>query len=420
MEENMGAREIIREILLLLKEENKEFDGNIYSFKYTNNIKNEEDIDKLKYNPCITLTGYSTIQKYNDLYKQLHKEIVANKPISLKVFMDTTQNLIFENSFTVENIRHLINNREEISVNDIRKIYGLSMEKDYVTYGKYTFIRNDYIYTYISSRVILQTDEFIDNYIEKNKNDGQLTNNFVYVLVNFKTLDNYHTKDVMDKDLKLLINFIRYAAFIKRDRCYVDSKPFISYRQDNIQYSDNGMLTADMEIKRKDLSIPIDDSFFCDTTNGNSVLWDIISSNSSTEFEKRLLEAINWVGASFDESDDNLIVAEIAFAFETLLFNTDKAFITKGITADLAEKYAFVNGISQKERITFEKEFKKFYESRSKISHGTRLVKKGELSIISYYRMIQQTIKNLLIKDDFKDCRNCEGLHVIIQKLRYK
>ena len=93
--------------------------------------------------------------------------------------------------------------------------------------------------------------------------------------------------------------------------------------------------------------------------------------------------------------------------------------MSKSITAGLSETYAFINGKTFTERIELAKEFKDFYRRRSTIAHGNRLTKNADNSYEKYYKMIYQTIKNLLINDDYKSCKDLKEFYKIIEKKRY-
>ena len=137
----MLNKEYIEAILKILNDENDIFDGNFYSFSYfPKNIK-PEDIDYNAPRPAYTITGNETIKKYNDLFNGLYKNIVGNKRMTFKVFKDNTQNLIFEKRFNETEIKKFVEERKEYTTNDIYKIYGLEMEQNTVSYGKYTFVK---------------------------------------------------------------------------------------------------------------------------------------------------------------------------------------------------------------------------------------------------------------------------------------
>jgi len=414
--------DIIKEIKDLLNENNKIYDGNLYSFSYTKNQINYEENKNFFIWPSITITGKDSIEKYNELYKKLFNNIVTKKSLSLslKTFMEATQNLLFENAFTEENILDLVNSYKEISIVNVRKIYGLSMEKDFVTYGKYTFIKKEYINRYLENYQNEDKFSFNDSILNDDLDFDFSSQFFVFVIVRYKALDNLYTKPIMDKEMNILTNIIRYMTPFKSYRFKVDSIPFMSYKIDYMQFTNEGKVTKGTDIIRKDLCFPIDNDIYMNSTKGNDIIFQIISKSQPTELEKRIIQALIWVGKALEENDNSLIIAEISFAFETLLYNSDDSYVSKGVVASISEAYAFINGINCEERIAMEKDFKNFYNYRSKICHGTRLVKSDELSVDGYFNMIQNTITNLLTKYNFKSCSSCQDIYNTLQRLKYK
>lgn len=70
--------------------------------------------------------------------------------MTFKVFKDNTQNFIFENRFNEAKIKKFVKEKKEYTKNDIYKIYGLEMKQNMVSYGKYTFVKIEYITTFLN------------------------------------------------------------------------------------------------------------------------------------------------------------------------------------------------------------------------------------------------------------------------------
>lgn len=80
--------------------------------------------------------------------------------MTFKVFKDNTQNFIFENRFNEAEIKKFVEEKKEYITNDIYKIYGLDMEQNTVTYGKYTLVKKDYITTFLNDATKLKDTKF--------------------------------------------------------------------------------------------------------------------------------------------------------------------------------------------------------------------------------------------------------------------
>jgi hypothetical protein len=406
----MKNKEIIDNILELLHKENDEFDGNVYSFMKRKN--NDEDA----YHPVCSLTGYNTIKKYTDLYRDLYKNVVGKKKMTFKVFKDNTQQLIFDNIFDEKHIKEFVENQIEYETTELFKIYGLDMEKDVVKYEKYTFVRKDQIIHYIASNLSLnfkQNHLHIFNHLDA---ESKTNDYFVYLVVSHRTIDNLYSIEVMDEELPKIVNLLRFMAGIKNKDSYIDSKPFKSFFKTNIQFHNNNIRIGN-EIFRKFNPIMIDHNWFSDSESGNDLLWKMLCADEKNNMQCRIFNAINWLGKAYNEEDENLSLVEIAFAFESLLQGDVKGMITPSITALLSEMYAFINGNTKEDRIQLEKEFKDFYGIRSGIAHGGKT--KINYNAYQPFKMLTDTIRQLIINPLFKNCSSLDELNLVIKGMKY-
>lgn len=414
----MLNKEYIEAILKLLNAENDTFDGNFYSFSYFPKNTKTEDIDYNAPRPTYTITGNETIKKYNDLYNGLYKSIVGKKRMTFKVFKDNTQNFIFENRFNEAEIKKFVEEKKEYITNDIYKIYGLDMEQNTVTYGKYTLVKKDYITTFLNDATKLKDTKFNElelNMLKADSAENQL--NFVYIVTQHNTIDNLYSTQLMHEELPKIIYTLRFMSCIKWNRAYIDSIPFISYKMSHFQYIGDWM-TSGHNFVRKDKAILIDNEWFNDEAKGHKRLWNLLDFESSrNELEERIMKSIEWVGKAYGEEDEGVALLEISFAFETLLKNDEKAIINPSIVASLSESYAFINGDNVDERISLESEFKKFYGERSGLVHGGK--EKLTNASINPYEMITKTIRNVLINPKFCNCKNMSELALLFKQMKY-
>lgn len=414
----MLNKEYIEAILKILNDENDIFDGNFYSFSYfPKNIK-PEDIDYNAPRPTYTITGNETIKKYNDLFNGLYKNIVGNKRMTFKVFKDNTQNFIFENRFNETEIKKFVEEKKEYTTNDIYKIYGLEMEQNTVSYGKYTFVKKEYITTFLNDATKLKDTKFNElelKMLRADSAENQL--NFVYIVTQYNTIDNLYSAQLMREELPKIVYALRFMSCIKWNRAYIDSIPFVSYKMSHFQYIGDRM-TSGHDFVRKDKAIPIDNEWFNDDTKGHNRLWNLLDFEAPrNELEERIMKSIEWVGKAYGEEDEGVALLEISFAFETLLKNDEKAIINPSIVASLSESYAFINGKNVEERISLEAEFKKFYGERSGMVHGGK--DKLTNASINPYEMITKTIRNVLINPKFCNCKNMAELTSLFKKMKY-
>lgn len=416
----MKPEEIIKSILSLLSTPNENFDGNIYSFKYTGNIKTENDIYHLKTNPSLSICGKEDIERYNELFKELMKSLCGEKRLSLNTFMNATQNLIFEGRFNVKEIKAILEKYEEVPIQHICKVYGLDMKTDNLQLGSFVIINKTNMLNYIKDYSFGKNGDWIKEKLFEKISKDEDDDAFVYVSYKTHGYDTIESKIDFAKIIDSFIKVVRYISRTKNDRVLIDSKPFFTYTNSSLHVFNEEALSFDSNIVRKDIPILIDDPFLIDHSLGNDKIWELLSNDKRDELENRILNAIIWIGESIVESDDNKIIAEIAFAFETLLHNDDEVYSSKGVVASLAEAVAFINGDTVEKRIKLEKDFKDFYKRRSSVAHGARISKNNMSNVTDYYNMIYNTITNLLIKPEFRDCKTSKSLYEVIQSMRYK
>ena len=414
----MNTESIIKSILDILSLKNESFDGDTYYFQYSGNIKTEEDLYKTKTNPAILIRGSQTIKTYKELFAKLLEKLGKNKCMSLNTFMNIAQNLIFENRFNEKELLNLLNTFSEAPIQHICKVYGLAMKQDIIELGTFKLIHKsrfaDYIKTYDFG---IKADWLKEKLIDRIQRDAVL-DNFVYLVFETKGIDTAYSKIRFDKIKNDFIKVTRYISRIKNDRIFIDVKPFTTYTNESIHIFDNDSITMDSSIVRKDIPLFIDDPFFLDSKLGNDLIWKIFSKEDKTDMEQRIINAIFWIGESIVENDDSKVIAEIAFAFETLLHNNDEVYASKGVVASLSESVAFIVGDTVEKRKNTEKDFKDFYKRRSTIAHGARISSDATNSLPSFYDMIYNTITCLLTKEPFSKCKTCTELYENIQTLR--
>ena len=174
--------ETISKILEIVNSNQSYFPNEAFStFSYTGNIKSQHDISKLKKNPSITISGNDNNRKYNILFRELYELLkVKEKLISLKSFMDTTQQLFFTDEFNETKINEILDQYSKTNFYIVAKIFGLTMNKPKIEFGKYTFVRKDCIINFINQQM---NDEKIFNpkefaYINL-KNESKSDRNFI-------------------------------------------------------------------------------------------------------------------------------------------------------------------------------------------------------------------------------------------------
>ena len=106
-------------------------------------------------------------------------------------------------------------------------------------------------------------------------------------------------------------------------------------------------------------------------------LFEFIERDPSTNIQLRIKRAVNWVGRALRSPEIAEGFLWLAIALETLLIAQD-GFISRSITAQLAEFAAFLTASDVETRKQVNKSVKELYQTRSAIVHSSATKIQGE------------------------------------------
>jgi hypothetical protein len=130
--------------------------------------------------------------------------------------------------------------------------------------------------------------------------------------------------------------------------------------------------------------IPLDESYFTDSSIGNDKIWDLLTLGSKDQIKKRIITSIEWIGKANSEIDIKNRFLFYVIAIESMLTIQEKTMITPSIANSISESVALLLGKNYEERLYYEKELKAIYSIRSAIAHGNeKLVSEKEISLVS-------------------------------------
>lgn len=421
----MDAIGLIEKILSIVNEPNESYSKEIpstYNFFYTRNIKPDDDYSaKYNSNPRVTLMGDDKIYRYEQAFEDLYNEMkISQLMMSLKFFKELVQQLFFECKVTDKKIIDEISKIEVAPIINIAKIYGVKLNVDTITFGKYLLINKHKIIGYIEENIdITRNIEIYDEhtksiYLEEAKDE----HDFVYCICKYDARDLRYADELFTIDKNRVVSILRYMIGLKHKRVYVDLIKFIDYRINYTQIKDR-LLLYGMKIERKDISIELSDPFFNSIDNANAQIWRITIKENLTNLDKRILKAIDWIGLSVGEKNNNVACTEIAFAFESLFkINESLSPITSSIQGQIAETVAFLIGNSLEERLNIIKQFKEFYSHRSSVAHGGDSLKTG--NYYEYLNLFKNAVITLLTDKRFVGCNSIEQVSERIKEYKFR
>lgn len=421
----MTVENIIQTIISILNEPNiypNDDLPSIYQFTYSRNIKTEEDLksNKLRNNPSISLIGEDKINRYIEQFKSLYKIMDINKyHLSFNKFKKLVEQYFFEGEIKKEKIIEEIKLINHSSVINIARIYGVKLNINELRFGKYLLINKNYMLEYLQ----LQTeypkdDKWYNSTKEYFENHAKDIKDFVYCVCIYEARDIEYANELFIKDKTIFINILRYMMGIKHKRVYIDHIKFTDYSIDTIQIK-NKKISQGRSLEFKDISIELNDEFFLSKENSNYYIWEITKKSNYNKLEKKILRAIEWIGISVSELNNEIACTEVAFAFEALLrIDESRTPITSSIQGRISDMVAFIIGNNYEERMKIIKTFTDFYSYRSAVAHGGETSKQG--NYFEYLYLFKNTLKEILTNKEFKDCRSIEQLDEKIKKIKYK
>lgn len=104
--------------------------------------------------------------------------------------------------------------------------------------------------------------------------------------------------------------------------------------------------------------------------NQSEYVWDFYSKNNKSDKEKRLINAILWLGKAQIELDNKIYFMELCFALEALLQINTNTFINPSISYSIAIRCAMIIADQFSERRMVADNLKRLYGIRSAIAHG--------------------------------------------------
>jgi len=167
------------------------------------------------------------------------------------------------------------------------------------------------------------------------------------------------------------------------------------------------------------LPVNISDSFFTDSSQGNDKIWSLITKTHKTEIEKRLINAIEWIGKAVYDIDLSKSLIQFVFAIEGMLQQNEKSIITPSIVSQLSDWLAFIINDELDQRKKISKYFKDIYQKRSAIAHGA--VKTIDIQDLAMALQISKLmIITFLTQKPFCDIKTMDELNKCITDLKFK
>ncbi len=350
--------------------------------------------------------------KINELYETLKVEDTYR--CSAKYFKKILIDLMFLDKFDYQGIIEKMRSIKLIESHYIYRIYGITFSKNTIAFGKYTFINQAFLRTYIekSNAIVQKWDEYYLSFNSKDKED------FAYVDIKYTSSDTHYGNSQTLIELKDLIYVLHYCSGMRmfNTRFVLDTKPNKAYLNDVLIFTDNLRTTSGSKIEIKDKVFELRGDEVQDSKELEKRFWKMISNSNPDEITKRVRTAIIWTGISLREENETIAFTEAMFALESL-YKFDDDIMSKSVTAQLSEAVALTLRKTLEERIQLEKDIKSFYRDRSKITHTGMM--KTSANYSSFVKIVYDAIKLFLDVKPYSEMKSIKELQDLIIRMKY-
>jgi len=365
----------------------------------------------------ISFVGYQSVATYQNNLEELYK-IDKNiyNTITIKTFEKSFINLIRllrneKRKAEKEDVQNLISDlkkNEIIESEVLYELYGCKMSKDTIQLGDFT------IYDYAkSSDLIEKKYPYLANkelFFDRRKSD-------IFLSVKVKARENPKATELADEIVKVFENVFSYMI---SDFEHQRSVGVFNYRKWNntsriICNESNLGFSGTNDIV---LPVDIDSEFFIDKGQGNDKIWNLITKANKSEIEKRLLQAIEWIGKGVYDKDNSKSLVQLVFAIEGMLQYNEKGIITPSIISQISDWLAFIIQDNPKKRKEVVKFFKQTYRKRSAIVHGgSKVVDLDDLKIA--FQIAKLMVISFLVHKPFCEFKTMQQLNEYITDLKF-
>lgn len=361
----------------------------------------------------LTLDNYRV---YHDSVSQLYQHFFHKYNAFSKEFLESmVQDCLFTGNQDI--LSYIETRLDENPVREfaiIRPLYGVSLKSPTTSRAGYKFISSNSFKEYFGQ---YSKDELCYKLFEVEN----FSKNKCFVEVRIEARDKEFAKAEADKRLQILDNLLRVLSQNLDKFAGLGAFNFnTELVGGRICYDiKSGIIETSAESLIHPLRpINIDELILADNELWEKRLWSIYEKETLTWTERRIKKAVNWVGRSMNERDVELSFLQSLFALESLL-QCQKGFIDKGLTAQMAENFAFIVAYKPEDRIKAESQFKDIYSLRSKLVHGES-EKEIEAERDTAIAFALYALKNLLLKEEFLRLENEKEFKDLITNLKFK
>ena len=359
----------------------------------------------------------SAFKRYIDeIYHEKHIERYAYSAKEFREFLINTY-IRFNGADKIEvNLEQEIERIEIKQCHVLLPIFNVHAHKAKLLIGKTAFIRFQALGGYLKENNYCSPKEM--HLITQDSYFADIP--FADIVVNARDLHYaFEQAQLRLDEIIHLLNFILYSSY--RGLEVISSTTNSGTRERHFIVGEGwGHISVSghpSAIKRLVLDEALD--FILDKEIGNQQLIEIFDKSNKNEIEKRITNAVNWLGMAIAEKNNSIAFTQSIYAIESLLqYETKGEVINKSIVATISEAIAFLLGKNYEDRKNIEKNFKELYGIRSKIAHG----KSSEITayqVLEAINLAKRLVQGILTNSALKDASTMQKITNYITKLKY-
>jgi len=375
-------------------------------------------IDKLeiKLTPFLTWNDECILELY-EREEQLHKYV------SLRYFKkslgDSIQEAAAERKpFSVNDYSVLLNRIRQIKEKDFEVLYDLyggKLDKSHLELGDYTI----YNFTLDKSLLNKKSVHFESQFDKVHRNgDSNPDPQNLLISVKVRAKEVFKAMELADV---LISKFENIMAFIGGDLLRRKTVDILNHAEDEriVRYAlHEGTSTLSLNRNAKiDIDFN-DDHLFC-AKCGNDRIWKISASKNPNKIERRILNAIEWVGKGVREKDKAKALIQFTFAIEGMLQHEVDKIINPSIMSLLGDTAAFCLSDNVDGRMAIAKQIRDIYKARSSVAHGSTSNVEDKIWKMSA-QIASKLIRVFLSKEPFRRLKSPDELRNYIERLKFQ
>ncbi|MEC3965583.1 hypothetical protein [Flagellimonas halotolerans] len=366
----------------------------------------------------VSFIGFDEVSKYQTGLEHLYQQNQeVEQTISLKKFESSLIDLIRtlrDSSSKCEykdfkNLTAKLLEPENQESEILYELFGCEMQSDNLELGDFT------LYNFPKAENLLIKKypplQYREIYFNRRKSD-------ILLGVKVKARENNKSVELADELVETFENVMNYMIADLSHQRSVGIFNFRGWKITRRVICNNSSMGFHGS---NDISLPvkIEDPFFQDDSQGNDKIWQLITKSNKSEIEKRLLQAIEWIGKGVYDKDKSKSLVQLVFAIEGMLQHDHKTLITPSIVSQLSDWLAFIIHDDATKRRQIAKYFKQTYRKRSAIVHG------GDKAIDIKDVQIALQISKLMViafltTDPFNKMKTVQKLNEYITELKFK